>query len=348
MRPCLSHTVVVVPLGAVVSLAVLSLASMPVAAQNPTAGQNKGPAAPDRVITNEELEKAYLALPIAKLPTPRTADGHPDLTGFYYNYLDITGKRGEDGNLYYAFGETNARLGTKTPKYPGPNEPSYKPEYLAKVKAIIATRYGSNTTLDPYYECKPSGVPRVTTGPLQVVQTPKLVVILYESNFISETFRLIYTDGRKHPEDLDTSYYGHSIGHWEGDTLVVDVIGLNDETWLGAGDGHTEPAAFGEPTNHQIVESFALIHSDKEHVVERYTRHGNMLFYDATVEDPVMLTKPWVLTTRHLLLQPPDDEFTETFCQESSTDRSHMVKPSEKDQFKPEDNRFHPPDDTRK
>jgi len=248
------------------------------------------------------------------------------------------------------FGETKAHLGTPPPKYPEPTEPSYKPEYWAKVKAIVDGQYGSNTTEDPYYDCKPSGVPRVSTGPLQVIQTPKLVVLLYESNFISETFRLIYTDGRKHPkpEDLDPSYYGHSIGHWEGDTLVVDVIGLNDETWLGGGDGHTEPAAFGEPTNHQITEKFALIHSDQEHVVERYTRHGNMLFYDATVEDPVMLTKPWVLTTRHLLPRPSEDEFIETFCQESSTDKSHMVKPSEKEQFKPEDNHFHPSDDTKK
>ena len=341
MRPCLSHTVVVVPLGAVVSLAVLSLASMPVAAQNPTAGQNKGPAAKaDRVITNEELEKAYLALPIAKLPTPRTADGHPDLTGFYYNILDVTGKRNADGTLYYGFGETNARLGAAPPKYPEATRPPYKPEYAAKVKAIVDAEYGGFSSDDPHLECKPSGVPRATTGPLQVVQTPKLVVILYESNFIGETFRLIYTDGRQHPkpDDLETSYYGDSIGHWEGDVLVVDVVGLNDETWLGGGDGHTEPAAFGEPTNHGIGERFALIHSDQEHVVERYTRHGNMLFYDATVEDPVMLTKPWVLTTRHLLLRP-DDQFFESFCTPSAADKSHI-----KFSPKPGENNFHPSD----
>jgi len=98
MRSCLSHTVAAVALGAVISLAVLSLVSMPAAAQN------KGPAAkPDRVVTNEELQKIYLELPVAKLPTPRASDGHPDLTGFYYNLLDITGKRNTDGTVYYAF-----------------------------------------------------------------------------------------------------------------------------------------------------------------------------------------------------------------------------------------------------
>ena len=332
-----SHIVAAVPLAVVFSLAVLSLVSMPAAAQS------KGPAA--KPVSNEELEKLYLALPVAKLPTPSALDGHPDLTGFYYNILDVTGKRNADGTLYYGFGETSARAGAPLPKYPEATKPSYKPEYAAKVKAIVDGEYGGFSPEDPHLDCKPSGVPRSTTGPLQVVQNPKLVVLLYESNFIGETFRLIYTDGRKHPkpEDLDASYNGDSIGHWEGDTLVVDVIGLNDETWLGGGDGTTEPGAFGEPTNHGISERFALIHSDQEHVVERYTRHGNMLFYDATVEDPVMFTKPWVLTTRHLLLRPPDDQFIESFCTPSATDKSHIkFKP------KPGENNFHAPSDTKK
>ena len=112
------------------------------------------------------------------------------------------------------------------------------------------------------------------------MQTPKMVVIYrHESNFVGESFRVIYTDGRPHPKDPDTSYLGHSIAHWEGDTLVVDVTALNDETWLGGGQGHTEPGLVRGEGNHQITEKLALIHSDQEHVVERYTRRGNMLFY---------------------------------------------------------------------
>lgn len=322
-------------------LVALTLSYVPVAAQNQApAGKSA------RVVTNEELQKIYLNLPAAMLPTPRASDGHPDLSGFYFNPLDITVTRSNDGNIYYGFGETQAASKSPMPQYPEPTQPSYKPEYFAKVKAIVDNQYGPTTPDDPNFDCKPSGVPRASTGPLQIVQTPKLIVILYESNFISQNFRLIYTDGTLHPKDLDTSYMGDSVGHWEGDTLVVDVTGLNDETWLGGAQGHTEPAAFGEPVNHQITERFALIHSDQEHVVERYTRHGNMLVYEATVEDPVMFTKPWVLTPRHLLLR--NERFLETFCTPSSTDKTHIQRPTESDRARPGDESFHPPADLTK
>lgn len=319
-------------------LGAFSLVSLPAWAQYGASADAK-PAKAARVVTSEELEKAYAQLPEAKLPTPRGADGHPDLNGFYYNPLDISVKRDAKGNIFYAFGET--RTDGPPPKYPEPVEPSYKPEYEAKVKAILAKQYGTTSQDDPNLDCTPSGVPRASTGPMQIVQTPKMIVILYESNFIGQTFRVIYTDGKPHPKDTDTSYMGDSIGHWEGDTLVVDVIALDDATWLGGAQGHTEPGAFGEPKNHQIIEKYALIHSDQEHVVERYTRHGNMLTYEATVEDPVMLTKPWVLTPRHLLLR--DERFLETFCTPTSTDKTHMVLPSEKDQFHQDDERFNTP-----
>lgn len=132
------------------------------------------------------------------------------------------------------------------------------------------------------FACKPLGVPRGAVGTMQVVQTPQVTAFLYELQ-PGPVFRLIYTDGRAHPkpDDLDTSFLGDSIGHWEGDTLVVDTIGLNDETWLGGG--------FAGP-------KYARIHSDQEHVIERWTRDGDTLTYEATVEDPVMLTKPWVIT----------------------------------------------------
>lgn len=308
----------------------------------PAAAQNRAPAGKSgRVVTNEELQKIYLDLPVAKLVTPRASDGHPDLSGFYFNPLDITVTRSDDGNIYYGFGETRAAAKGPVPQYPEPNEPPYKPEYFAKVKAIVDNQYGPTTPDDPNFDCKPSGVPRASTGPLQIVQTPKLIVILYESNFISQNFRLIYMDGRPHPKDMETTYMGDSVGHWEGDTLVVDVAGLNDETWLGGAQGHTEPAAFGEPFNHQITERFALIHSEQEHVIERYTRHGNMLVYEATVEDPVMFTKPWVLTPRHLLIR--NERFLETFCTPTSTDKVHIQKPTESDRPQSGDEIFHPP-----
>lgn len=308
----------------------VSLVPAPLAAQNGAPAAKPDSTMPPRVVTsNEELQKLYLDMPITKLPTPRTPDGHPDFTGFWYNDLSNASTRDANGTVRFDLG--GSRRGKPVWKYPEPSEPDYKPEYAAKLKAILDIQYGETTSEDPNFDCLPSGVPRVATGPLQIVQNPKMIVFLYESNFIGQTFRVVYTDGRGHPKDLDTSYLGHSIGHWEGDTLVVDVAGLNDETWMGGAQGHTEPGVHpGEP-NHQIVEKVALIHSDQEHVVERYTRRGNMMFYEATVDDPVAFTKPWVVTPRHLLLGKPDDELFETFCQ--SRDKEHIIKPSENDQY---------------
>jgi hypothetical protein len=292
-----------------------------------TMAQNGSQSAePTQVVTNEELQKLYLSLPIAKMATPRTADSYPDLSGVWLNPFPAVSEKNQDGSVRFDIGIGQGPA-ARPRKYPQPTEPTYKPEYAAKVKAIVDSQYGASTPLDPEYDCKPMGVPRASMNAIQIVQTPKLIVILYESNFIGQTYRLIYTDGRGHPKDLDSSFLGDSVGHWEGDTLVVDVAGLNDETWLGGGQGHTEPPAFGEPYGHQIVERFALIHSDQEHVTERYTRHGNLLTYEATVADPVMLTESWVLTPRHWFLGGPDDRLLESFCE--SRDKSHIITPSQ-------------------
>jgi hypothetical protein len=125
-------------------------------------------------------------------------------------------------------------------------------------------------------------------------------------------------DGRPHPADLDTSYMGHSIGHWEGDTLVVDVAGLSDETWLAGGFDRMK---------------YANIHSDKEHVIERWTRKGNELTYEATVEDPVMFTKPWVITPRKVQHHGPSLTSSDGILEERCTvnDKNHFIKPSAAD-----------------
>jgi hypothetical protein len=114
-----------------------------------------------------------------------------------------------------------------------------------------------------------------------VVSSPEATAILYEAS-PGPYYRVVYTDGRPHPTDIDTSYMGHSIGHWEGDTLIVDTVALDDTTWLG-GPGDS-------------------LHSDKEHVVERWTRKGNAVGIETTVEDPVMFAKPWVLNPRKVTL----------------------------------------------
>jgi hypothetical protein len=131
------------------------------------------------------------------------------------------------------------------------------------------------------------------------------VALMYEEA-PGPAFRLIYLDGRRHPENFDSSFMGHSIGHWEGDTLVVDVVGLNDETLL-------DEVVRSGPTKGML-----LYHSDKEHVIERWTRVSDGLIYEATVEDVDAFTKPWVIEPRHLRLGRPTDYIQPHMCVEST------------------------------
>jgi len=265
----------------------------------------------------------------ATKPTPRAPDGHPDLTGFYVggvagvpNYGKApTGDeagglvRAADGSIFFDYAGAEGGAGHPDDylhQRPLSNQAPYKTEYMAKVKQIAGTMYGDHTTaLDPEHDCKPLGVPRVGVGHVQIVQNPQYLAMLYE-NAPGPFYRIIYTDGRQHPKDLDTSYFGHSIGHWDGDVLVVDTVALNDETWLGGG-------------------KFSTIHSDKEHVTERFTRKGDTLTYEATVEDPVMFTKPWVINPEHTRIAPTDDYIQPEMC--VTNDKAHFIQESDTDHY---------------
>ena len=156
-----------------------------------------------------------------------------------------------------------------------------------------------------------------TSRPLNIVQGREEILIGSES----DRARFIYLDGRDHSIVKSKNYkptgMGHSIARWEGNTLVVDVTGLNDETWLGGDIG-------GKAI-------YTSIHSDKEHVIERWSRQGDVLTYNATVEDPVMFTRPWVITPRHVHIASPDDHLEELFCTPESAGNGHYVKPNPED-----------------
>jgi hypothetical protein len=253
--------------------------------------------------------------------TPRMADGHPDFNGFWSNPQQNSedggspgqlGFRSPDGSVLFDFGGPNSFQGV--PKQAA-NQPKYKPEYAAKVKAIADLMYGGTTALDPMVQCKPLGIPRGGFGTMQIVQTPKVIALVFEEPMND---RVIYTDGRQHPKDLDTSYMGDSIGHWEGDTLVVDVAGLNDDTWYAGGTGGNA--------------KYSTIHSDQEHVTERWTRKANDITYEVTVVDPVMLAEPWVLAPKHVKLGAPDDYLLQFNC--VATDVTHVIPPTDKDNYK--------------
>jgi hypothetical protein len=144
---------------------------------------------------------------------------------------------------------------------------------------------GATSDPDPFLEsCDPLGAPRVllTNTPLRIVQAPAEVVMLYERN---HDFREIYTDGREHPKNLDPSWWGHSVGRWEGSTFEVDTVGFNDKTW---------------------VDWSGLVHTEALHLVEHYQRlaHDSMRL-DITIDDPKAYTQPFT-AKRMFTLKPWD------------------------------------------
>jgi len=157
------------------------------------------------------------------------------------------------------------------------------------------------SALGPTVKCVPPGVPESTMWPypLQIVQKPDLVVILYEAY---PMFRVIPTDGRAHPDDLDPTYMGNSVGHWEGDTLVVDVTGFNDKTVVANNYHHT--TAF--------------------HVVERYTRTSyDTISYVATIDDPNVFAAPWRYGGP--LKLHPEWDLQEYVCEQNNKDYKDLL-----------------------
>ena len=154
---------------------------------------------------------------------------------------------------------------------------------------------------DPEANCLPTGVPRQAPYPWRIAQTPTHIFFLFEGNIHS--FRQVFVDGRKHPEDPDPTWYGHSIGHYEGDTLVVDTIGYNDKFWFDfAGHPHTEQL----------------------HVIERFRRPDlGHLEFDAMIDDPGAYTKSFTMHG-HSTLQTGTD-LMEYICNENNLDVSHIV-----------------------
>ena len=162
--------------------------------------------------------------------------------------------------------------------------------------------------MDPSFHCVPNGTIRSPISNMQIVHNEDTVGVMMEK-VPGAFFRIIYTDGRGHPEDLDTSLFGHSIGHWEGDTLVVETVGLSDETWMG-----------GQTTS---------IHSDQVHVIERWTREGDTISVAMTVDDPVMFTKPWVKPPRRMSIGPANDYLMPIPCVDITTEHQLINTPED-------------------
>lgn len=219
-------------------------------------------------------------------PTPHMPDGRPDLTGFWapagWGYAVTQGAVSADGKSRFTQrreeepNQTREKAAELKKRTEGANLPPYKPEYVAKVKDLAEHQ----SKMDPAFYCAPKGFPRVGP-PTEIVQSAKTIAFLYDTVNSSEqnAFRVISVDGRGHDLTLNPSFYGDSIGRWEGNTLVVDVTNFVDETWLSQN---------------------GTIHSDAMHVVERLTREGNVISWELSIEDPKMFTRPWVIS-RHLV-----------------------------------------------
>ncbi len=154
---------------------------------------------------------------------------------------------------------------------------------------------------DPHGFCQPTGPTRAfhSPFPFQLVQTAGMTVVLFE---IDHNFRRIFTDGRDHPKDLDTTWYGDSIGHYEGNKLIVDTIGISDRSWL-------------DTAGHQ--------HSDKLHVTEVFAKTGADSFnWTVTYDDPVYFLKPWSVT---LTAKRQKYDIMEMICTDNNQDMPHYI-----------------------
>jgi hypothetical protein len=168
--------------------------------------------------------------------------------------------------------------------------------------AYGAARFAKEDEIDdPLTKCLPIGPARgIQAGimPFQVVQTPGVFAILFENQ---HTFRIIHTDGRSHPKDLDATWFGDSIGHWEGDTLVVDTVGIDERTWL-------------DTAGHE--------HSDQLHLAERFQKvDNNTIKWTVTFEDPKFFTESWSVT---LPISRQNTEIMSYSCEENEKDRAHL------------------------
>ena len=232
---------------------------------------------------------------------PRTSDGKPDLTGVWQGGTSLRGTW-EEANSGLGVGGTGAD--PSAPALPASQGVIKDPApYQSWAAARVLESFKKRGIDDPLGLCLPAGVPRVSIVslfPIQIVQTPTQVIMLYE---YMSVFRVIPLNAQ-HPDDIVPTYMGDSVGKWDGDTLVVDVIGFNERTWL-TGTG--------------------TFHSDALHVTERYTRvDKDQINYQVTMDDPKVFTSPWTINTNMMLRE--GTRIREYVCAENNQEPERFEK----------------------
>ena len=212
--------------------------------------------------------------PNLSAPTPRSPDGKPDLSGLW--------------------------ISDKPPRAFGPGI-EIKPGDVVLTAEGEALQRRRKANYFPGAQCMPDNLPRRTAvTPFKILTLREMTVILYEEH---TTFRQIFMDGRQLPNDPNPTWAGYSVGHWDGDTLVVDTTGFNADDWILPG---RRP------------------HSDALHIIERFRRLDfGHLEIQYTIDDPRVYVKPWNVLQHHHLT--PDTELLEYICNENEKDLKHMV-----------------------
>lgn len=220
---------------------------------------------------------------------PRTADGKPDLAAPAPRLAN--GTPDFSGIWAAPTGKYLANLGADGIEIP----------MLPWAAQLYKERQDNNSKDTPSSHCLPHSVTDFDAHitPRKIIQQPGLTVMLFEAY---HSYRQIFTDGRPLPDEREAAWFGYSVGKWERDTLIVDTVGLNENTWLDDG---------GHP------------HSDALHIVERFRRRdfGHMEV-DLTIDDPKAYTKPWTVRIGWELM--PDTDLLDWVCL-NERDRPHMV-----------------------
>ncbi len=198
---------------------------------------------------------------------PRAPDGHPDLSGTWDNGAGI------DFVAPVHIGASICVRGCAQNPQPTQrgDRPTYRPEFVAKVRDLEERQVEEDTVL----RCVAPGLPRIGP-PDKIVQTSAEIIFLYD-DYAGNFFRIVPVDGRPHRTDVEPGYLGDAIGWWEDDTLVVETVNFNDQTWL------TDDGSF---------------HTTDLRVIERISRDGETLEWLATAYDPEILQEPWALRPR--------------------------------------------------
>ena len=237
-------------------------------------------------------------------PAPRALDGHPDLSGVWHVHpaslaemKRIFGDKAGDANVPGMEIDTLSKYALNIFVDFPPGQAPLQPH----AADIFRRRLQDGETRPT---CLPVGIPAagLVSEPFKISQSPRLIVILYESD---GTHRQIYTDGRELPKQFEQpAWLGYSAAKWEGDTLVVQSAGFNDKTWLDL-NGHP--------------------HSEALRITERYQRRdfGHMDL-EMIFTDPEMYTKPFSIKVAEDLW--PDSDIFEYFCDENEKDSAHVVK----------------------